>query len=66
MLAVAQSNLHIYIMVQQMKELMALSTSIRIETKSEHKIKLQLNIQDRWKFYQETICHKADILTHQL
>jgi hypothetical protein len=66
MLAVAQSNLHIYITVQQMKELMALSTSIRIETKAEDKIKLQPNIKDRWKFYQETICHKADILTHQL
>jgi hypothetical protein len=66
MLAVAQSNLHIYITVQQMKELMALSTSIHIEIKSEDKFKLQQNIQDRWKFYQETICHKADILTHQL
>jgi len=47
MLAVAQSNLHIYIIVQQMKEFMALSISTHNETKSEHKIKLQLNIQDK-------------------
>jgi hypothetical protein len=38
MLAAAQSNLHIYITVQEMQELMALSTSIHVETISEDKI----------------------------